>query len=156
MILGIDPGKSGGVALVDGMQFVEGHRMPLLSEGKRDLVDTRQLTRDWSSYMDHRLQAIVIEKVHAMPKQGVSSSFNFGRHTGAVEGWALQWGLPIMWVSPASWKKRMGLSSDKRASLDAARLYFGEDKRWEVLAEDGVAEAALMALDWHRQFGKQH
>lgn len=156
MILGVDPGAKGGVALVDGARYIDGHRMPLIEEGKRDLVDTRQLTRDWASYMDHNIEVIVIEKVHAMPKQGVSSIFNFGRHTGTIEGWALQWGKPIFWSPPVSWKRRMGLSSSKRASLDAARLYFGESELWEVLANDGVAEAALMALDWHRQFGQQH
>lgn len=148
MIVGIDPGKSGGIAAVgDNGKFIDGIRMPIIKHGKRDVVDTRKL----SMWVDHTaLTCVVIEQVHAMPGQGVSSMFNFGRHTGAVEGWALEWKCPVYWVTPAKWKKHFGLSKDKRASLDRAVLEFGWDKRWDVLANDGIAEAALLALYQHR------
>jgi crossover junction endodeoxyribonuclease RuvC len=154
IVLGIDPGKTGGLALIDDLAFVEGHRMPTLMQQTREVVDTRQLTRLWMDHMNG-IDVIVIERVHSMPRQGVASSFSFGRHTGAVEGWALQLGKPLAWVTPAAWKKRMGLSSSKQASLDACSLNFGPNRLWEVKANDGIAEAALIALDWAKQFGKQ-
>jgi len=145
MIIGIDPGKTGGVASIDrGGVIQQLTRMPLLQHGKRDLVDPAGLER----FAD--ASCIVIEQVHAMPKQGVSSTFNFGRHVGSVECWALAQRLPVHWVTPAVWKKYFGLSSDKRASLDRARLEFGPRPLWDVLANDGVAEAALIALWWLR------
>lgn len=148
-VIGIDPGKSGGIAAVnrDG-QFLAGMRMPTLKHGNREIVDTRNLT-NWivSAWGDVEF---VIEQVSAMPGQGVSSMFNFGRHTGAVEGWALDWGDPVRWVTPQRWKKFFTLSKDKRASLDRARLEFGESDLWDVKANDGIAEAALIALWWVR------
>lgn len=154
MIIGIDPGKSGGIALVDDGKVIAGRRMPLLKHGKRDLVDSKEIeTFVRTSTPRHRgfVQCpVVIEQVGAMPGQGGTSMFNFGRHTGAVEAWAIGRGSPVHWVTPAKWKKAMGLTKDKRASLDLARLEFGDDPRWAVLANDGIAEAALLALYWHR------
>ena len=151
MIVGIDPGKSGGIAAVgDNGKFIDGIRMPIIKHGKRDVVDTRKLT-DWvGEISDGYVDTIVIEQVNAMPGQGVTSMFNFGRHTGAVEGWALEFGKPVQWVTPRKWKAYYNLSKDKRASLDRAVLEFGWDKRWDVLANDGIAEAALLALYQHR------
>lgn len=145
MIVGIDPGKSGGIAAVDmDGQFVRGMRTPLLKHGKRDLVDSAAL----DGFTAEDPAVIVIEQVSAMPGQGVSSMFNFGRHTGAVESWALTWQVPVQWVTPAKWKKDFSLTKDKRASLDRARLEFGSNPLWDVLANDGIAEAALIALWW--------
>ena len=45
----------------------------------------------------------------------------------------------------------MGLSSDKQASMDACKLHFEENRLWDVKANDGIAEAALIALWWQRQ-----
>jgi len=148
MILGIDPGKSGGVSMVtDDGELVDGIRMPILKHGKRDVVDTSKMS-EWTSGFS--LDCIVIEQVGAMPAQGVTSMFNFGRHTGAVEGWAVDYQCPVHWVTPRKWKSHFNLSKDKRASLDRARLEFGADNRWDVLANDGIAESALIAL-WHQQ-----
>lgn len=147
MIIGIDPGKSGGVALIDeDRKIIDCLRMPTVRHGKRDLVDVMRLNKRFGM---HKVDAVVIEQVSAMPGQGVTSMFNFGRHVGAVEGWALSIGCPVHWVTPAVWKKTFGLSRDKRASLDRARLEFGDHKLWDVLANDGIAEAALIALWWH-------
>lgn len=148
MIIGIDPGKSGGVAgLTATGGFSFGFRMPVVKHGKRDLVNTGELNHYAGDLYPER---IVIEQVSAMPGQGVTSMFNFGRHTGAVEGWALSTGRPVSWVTPQVWKKHFGLSKDKRASLDRARLEFGDSDLWKVLANDGIAEAALIALWWLR------
>jgi crossover junction endodeoxyribonuclease RuvC len=152
--LGIDPGARGGLAILDGTGLVEAIRMPILAHGSRTLVDTAEIAK-FAGFHTEPLDVIVIELVHSMPKQGVASSFAFGRAAGAVEGWAVSTGLPVNWTTASSWKKRLGLGKDKRASLDAARLHFGYDPRWGVLANDGLAEAALIALDWIRQFGKQ-
>lgn len=147
MIIGIDCGKTGGVALLDMRgHLVDGFRMPTLRHGKRELVNTREISRRLEP-LDANTE-IVIEQVGAMPNQGVTSMFNFGRHTGAVEGWSIVHGVPVHWVTPQKWKKSFGLSSDKRASLDRARLEFGDNSRWDVLANDGIAEAALIAL-WY-------
>lgn len=148
VIIGIDPGKSGGVAAVsaDG-EMVAGMRTPLLRHGKRDVVNTAALN-EWLPEIGAVPSAVVIEQVSSRPGQGSVSGFNFGRHTGAVEGWAILMGVPVRWVTPVVWKRQIGISagSDKRASLDRARLEFGASQIWDVMANDGIAEAALIAL----------
>jgi crossover junction endodeoxyribonuclease RuvC len=149
--IGIDCGQTGGVAIVDDGKFIKGIRMPIIKRGKWKHVDILALV-DWArnTFVYKCDVTFVIEGVHAMPAQGVSSSFAFGRATGAAEAWAMSYGQPVKWVSPAKWKKAMGLSSDKQASMDACKLHFGANKLWDVKANDGIAEAALIALWWQR------
>jgi crossover junction endodeoxyribonuclease RuvC len=100
----------------------------------------------------------VIEDVHAMPKQGVSSSFSFGRALGVAEGVLAGNGLSLRYVSPAKWKKALGLSSDKgvsrrRADKGVSRrraieLWPEHAKAFERVKDDGRAEAALLAWWW--------
>lgn len=147
MIVGIDPGKSGGVAVLDDTgAFVGGIRTPLLQHGKRDLVNVRQINLWVDTAHPVKVSHVVLEQVNAMPGQGVTSMFNFGRHTGAVEAYALFLGVPVTWVTPQKWKGFFNLSKDKMASLDRARLEFGDNALWRVKANDGIAEAALIAL----------
>ena len=147
MIVGIDPGKSGGVAVLDDTgAFVGGIRTPLLQHGKRDLVDIRWIGSWVDNSHPDRVSNVVLEQVSAMPGQGVTSMFNFGRHTGAVEAYALSLGVPVTWVTPQKWKGYFNLSKDKMASLDRARLEFGDHALWRIKANDGIAEAALIAL----------
>lgn len=148
IIIGIDCGQTGGVAAIDGDgQLLMYCRMPIIQHGKRKLVDTAKLDHFFKP--DHADQLLFcIEQVSAMPSQGSVSGFNFGRAAGAVEGWALSYGVPVQFVTPQKWKKDLNLSSDKQQSLDRAKLEFGQLKIWDVKANDGIAEAALIAL-WH-------
>jgi len=149
MWIGID--QKGGVAMVaDGGELIAYMRTPIIQLAKRPTVDTAELS-SWMTAsrpvgLESVLRGIVIEKVHSMPKQGVSSSFSFGRHLGAVEGWAIGQGCKIVMPAPSVWKVRLGLGSSKTASLDRARQDFGDLSIWKVKANDGIAEAALLAL----------
>lgn len=148
IIIGIDCGQTGGVAAVDADgQLLTYTRMPIIQHGKRKLVDTAKLHQTFRPDLSHQT-AFVIEQVSAMPSQGSVSGFNFGRAAGAVEGWALMYGRPVHFVTPQVWKKALNLSSDKQQSLDRAKLEFGQLKIWDVKANDGIAEASLIAL-WH-------
>ena len=150
LVLAFDPGQTGGYAIVGPADFHGGGRMPVVTRSKRKIVDCSKLDEALSGVPFDR---IVIEQVSAMPRQGVTSSFNFGRHTGSIEGWALSQNVPVHWVTPSVWKGRMGLTSDKQASMDMARLEFGPYPVWSVKANDGIAEAALLALYWQRYGG---
>lgn len=147
MILGIDPGISGGWACIDGSgHLLHWSRMPTLQLRTKRIIDAR-LMHEQLAPLD--LDDAIIEQVHAMPRQGVSSSFSFGRSTGAAEAVAMISAPRGHWVTPAVWKKALGLSASKQASLDAARLKFGDrGKLWDVKANDGIAEAALLAWYW--------
>ena len=149
-ILGIDPGKSGGLAVVTRTELVDGIRMPIIRVGQKDAVDGRAL---WRWLEGHAIDAVVIEAVHAMPRQGVTSSFQFGRMLGGVEAVVMALGAPVHYVSPAKWKRAMGLSSDKADSISAAKLRFGRpaDDLLTHKNRDGIAEAALIGAYWLEQ-----
>lgn len=148
-ILGVDPGQSGGLAILHGGRLVKGRRMPVVELRGKKQVDARAVV-DWWGDCLRPFDAAVIEAVHAMPKQGVSSSFQFGRMLGGIEALVFSVGVPVHYVTPAAWKRAMGLSSSKQASIDAAKLRFGSaaDELLQHKADDGIAEAALIAAYW--------
>lgn len=154
-IIGIDPGRTGGVAMldVDGA-LIDGWRMPTLvrpgttaTMKARHVVDGAAL---FTVISRCRPRVVVVEAVHAMPRQGVVSSFSFGKAAGAAEAIAMACCTNVVWVAPATWKKHFGLGSDKEASVDLAKRSFGVGYRWTKRVEEGIAEAALIAL-WHIQ-----
>ena len=144
--LGVDPGKNGGLCVLraDGMPM-EYTRMP---DGKVRIMDWISLVR--TAYHD---LSVVSELAQAMPKQGVVSSFSYGRHFATFEDAALLMKVPYHEVRPAIWKKAMGLTSKKRDSIAACRRLFPVINlippgcRTE---HDGVAEALLIA-EWARR-----
>lgn len=145
IILGIDPGVTGGLALINSarMELVDGLRMPVYERRGKKRVSPGAVM---AFVEGTKVDKIVIEDVHAMPRQGVSSSFSFGRSTGAIEAVSfLITNGALEWVTPAVWKKHFGLSTDKQASMDAARLMWGEKFRWTAKVDNGIAEASLIA-----------
>lgn len=155
-ILGVDPGQAGGLAIIQAGRLVKGTRMPIVKIRGKAQVDARAVVRWWDDCLVP-FDVAVIEAVHAMPRQGVSSSFQFGRMLGGIEALIYSTGARVDYVTPASWKKAMGLSSDKQASIDAAKIQFGSAADWMITckADDGIAEAALIAAYWHAKVGTQ-
>lgn len=150
-VLGVDPGQTGGLAIVHLGRLVKGTRMPVVKVRGKAQVDARAISDWWGDGLVP-FDVAVIEAVHAMPGQGVSSSFQFGRMLGGIEALVFSVGKPVHYVTPASWKKAMGLSRDKQASIDAAKIMFGSaaDDLIKYKADEGVAEAALIAAYWTR------
>lgn len=52
---------------------------------------------------------VAIEKVHAMPKQGVKSMFSFGQRLGEIEGVLLTLSIPYELVRPREWQKTLSM-----------------------------------------------
>src|SRR4249920_774998 len=71
---------------------------------------------------DMRVERLVVENVHAMPKQGVSSTFKFGMGVGIIHGVAGALRLPLTLVPPTQWKSFHCLppGSNKEASRQLA------------------------------------
>ena len=151
-ILAIDPGQTGGLVVVDVYQ--EGPRirtalpMPLTTVNQKKALDI-QAVLEWLPVISS-IDVGVIELVHAMPKQGVSSSFQFGRMFGAAET-AIYLIDKQAYVSPRTWKTALNLSNDKHASIDLATRIFGKKaamRWWPLRKDEGIAEAALIAHYW--------
>jgi crossover junction endodeoxyribonuclease RuvC len=145
LVLGVDPGLGGALALVDpdGPRLVEVLDMPIVRFGRAAIVDGAALL-DW---LDGRaIAAIVVEAVASRPGQGVASSFAFGRAVGGVEAVLAAVGPPLTHVTPAVWKRRAGLAQAKADSLALARLRLGAREEFRLKKHEGRAEAALIAL----------
>lgn len=151
LILGIDPGLTGAVAIMDAQGNAERvFDLPIQRDLSLAWVNGYELARELALSMNGRPATAIIERVSAMPKQGVASSFKFGVGFGSVLGVLQSMQLRIELVTPAKWKREVGLdSSDKKSSLHKARLLF-PDAPLTLAKHNGRAEALLIAHWYHR------
>lgn len=147
-VLGIDPGLSGAVAVVDGdKNLIAVFDMPVVVTKTKRKLDVFKLALQIETYAD-RIALTLIEDVGPMSgKEGVVGMFNFGLVTGMCHGICASLMLPIHLVKPAVWKTALGLGRDKNESRFLAQRQFPEMKaHFERKKDDGRAEAALLAL----------
>jgi crossover junction endodeoxyribonuclease RuvC len=117
-IIAIDPGLSGAIAaLVEGQ--IQAHPLPLAGKSL-DLAAIAGTIKGFSPTL------AVIEKVHAMPGQGVSSMFAFGQGYGAILGILAALGVRAELVPPQTWKRVVlqGTTKDKAAAIAYCRRAF--------------------------------
>ena len=145
LTLAVDPGLLGALALLDsdGMPELVAD-LPIIRDAKLAWIDGAALQSMLLEAIQGRPCRAVVERVSAMPRQGVASSFTFGVGLGSILGTLQTLRLPIELVTPAQWKTALGLSRDKRASLDKARLLF-PSADLHLAKHDGRAEALLLA-----------
>jgi Holliday junction resolvasome RuvABC endonuclease subunit len=143
-IIGVDPGVGGGIALmVDGV--IEGViDMPVGDDEVSGVLLSAHIELAEPN-------VVVIEKVHSMPKQGVASSFNFGKSYGTVIGLVSALRYPLVKMTPQEWKRANGLiGKDKDASRQLAmELWPQHADHFKRRRDDGRAEAALIARAYH-------
>jgi len=148
LILGIDVGISGGIALLDGGRLVEVHDMPTVSKvvngKKKRRIDARALCE---IVANQDINSAFVEIVNAMPNQGVSSMFAFGQASGIAEGVCASVTPNVTGVRPQTWKKYFKLGSDKTSSRELAiEKWPDHADRFKRIKDDGRAEAALIGL----------
>lgn len=138
IIIGIDPGKGGAIARVShgvGEKVID---LPYLAE-----------TPDVVSILSELGVAdlIVLEKQQAMPRQGVSTTFQTGLGYGALLAACYLSGVRIELVHPSVWKRKLGLvGKDKEASRALAiRLFPSLAEHLRRKKDEGRAEALLLA-----------
>lgn len=143
MIIGVDPGLSGAVAFLssDG-DLVDLIDMPVT--GGR--VDGYLLALEIDRHTAGATARAVIEDVHAMPKQGVTSTFKLGRSVGIIDGVLGALCIPTQHVAPWRWKRAMGVIADKGTSRRLAiATWPAAAASFARVRDDGRAEAALIA-----------
>ena len=121
IIIGIDPGVSGAISILENKKIIEVFDMPTMIDGKKNKkqVNGAQVT----NIIKERLNGdkdiiVVVEHVNAMPGQGVTSMFNFGQSFGVIKGICSALGIPIYFVRPTKWKKYFNLI---KTNKDASR-----------------------------------
>lgn len=158
-VIGIDPGLTGAVALLENGQFQAVHDIPLTtnSAGKRMPCahGVALLLRDY------RPDLVVIEEVNAMPSapgkdgrrrtMGAQSMFNFGRGFGLVEAAAVILTLKVEYVRPAAWKRKCGLINAKKDTHRelALDIFPTAQDELRLKKHHGRADALLIARYGH-------
>ncbi len=145
LTIGIDPGITGAAAVLeaDGA-FRTLFDLPVIRDRSLAWIDGASLTSALITAKDGQPARVIIERVSAMPGQGVSSSFAFGMTFGSILATVQTLQMALEFVTPASWKRALGLGPDKHASLDKARLLFPQAELGRV-KDHGRAEALLIA-----------
>ena len=141
--IGVDPGKSGGFAII-------GEDTVIVKAWDDNEFIAKISNKRFPCFA-------LVEKVSAMPKQGVVSMFNFGKSAGFIEGVLSAVGIPYQLVPPNVWKREYSLiKKEKKDSLSVCKKLFPDvslrrTDRCKV-DHDGMAEALLIA-EYARRHG---
>lgn len=140
--LGVDPGRSGSIAVIwdDGVPASEQMRL----DGTD--ADVAEFLRQF----DLCNAVAVIEKVHAMPKQGVASTFKFGDSCGFLRGLFVGLQIKHVFITPQTWQKAMGCltKGDKNVSKQKAQ------QLWPRLKITHRNADSLLIAEYGRRFVK--
>jgi crossover junction endodeoxyribonuclease RuvC len=141
--IGIDPGKSGALAYIEVNDAqITGKVMPFSEAGYRFII--RYLAEEYAGNI-----VCAVEQVSAMPGQGVTSMFNFGKGFGWILGTLEAYSVPYELIRPQKWKKEFSVTSDKNTSIEVCKRLFPHVSLLPTERckkdNDGMAEALLLA-----------
>lgn len=176
--VGIDPGLSGGVAVIPASGYVEIYDPPTFEvecrRGKKgghrreyDIAGMTQILKDvlalnWGPSLADCPVLVCLEVQQPMPsdsrfgKQGSIQTFSLGYGYGLWRGVVGALGIPCELVRPAAWKGPRGLLAglpkEKEASrMRAIELFPGAAPLLSRKKDEGRAEALLIAEHVRRQ-----
>lgn len=152
-VVGIDPGVTGAIALFDGKNLLveDIPNLEVVVNKKRKTALNFSAISELFQILFAGADHAFLEQVSAMPGQGVTSMFNFGKTAGALEMALSMSGLPYTLVSPIKWKSELGLNSSGTRSLQRANQIFPSFPQFFKRVKDhNRAEAALLAWYGHQ------
>lgn len=157
--IGVDHGMTGGMAILKDMEVLHAWGTPVIGDGATRMLDFAQLEER------HRIATSlaapgeevwwVVERVHSMPKQGVASTFTFGRIVGQMEAFMHMSGTGAKHCTPYQWKSAAGMTrTPKHMSpglcaelVPSSRRFLAGLPKVKIL---GIADAILIArFGWH-------
>ena len=151
-VVGIDPGLSGAIAIIENKKVLGLFEMPVMAEGKKNKrqLNSAQLVNiiKENIQINNEDIAVVVEQVNAMPGQGVTSMFNFGQTFGAIKGVCAALQLPIYFVRPSKWKKHFELinSSKDSSRTKVIEMYPYLSSQLSKKKDVNKSDAILIAL----------
>ena len=145
IIIGIDPGFSGGIAVLDG-GGVEVMKMP---DTEQDLLDCiRQLQQD--------NVFVFLENVHTMPHDSTKAATTFQQHIGALRMAVRAVGMPFELVQPTKWQREFGLLRQSKIETSTVKKNRHKSAAQQLFANKvpkiihAYADALLIA-EWGRR-----
>jgi crossover junction endodeoxyribonuclease RuvC len=149
-IVGIDPGLTGGLAIYDSETdvIIDAIDVPTIGVDAKERVDCR-LIGVWLIHW--KVQRGFVERAQAMPDQGASSGFKYGRGVGYLEAAVIMAGVGLDIIEVRAWKKHFNLAGKDKGGGEAARAlvmqrYPRTSELFERKKDHGRAEAVLIAI----------
>ena len=146
--LGIDVGLNGAIALIEDGKLLEVHDMPTLSLERNN--KTKRMVNAQALHTiirDAKADAAYLERLNAMPNQGVTSMFSMGQSLGVVLGVLAACEVPTTTIPPRTWQKALDVPQGKDGSrYRAAQLFPESAEMFQRVKDDGRSDAALIAL----------
>jgi Holliday junction resolvasome RuvABC endonuclease subunit len=148
-ILGVDPGIRGALALIEidedaGPHVIAAVDIPTIGSKAKERVNVHAV-QEW--ILQHGPHFAFIERGQALPRQGASSGFKFGRSVGALETTIALCAVPLEIIEPSMWKRALRLKGkDKEGSRQRALEMFPHAQHLLARKMDHQrAEAMLIA-----------
>ena len=153
-IIGIDPGVTGAIAFIHDNGEIEVEDMPVMTadkKGKRKQINASALHRliEDKIFPTTIDPVVFMERTHAMPRNGVIAAYSQGDSNGCIRTVCALFGFQMEKVTPRTWKKHYGLTSDKEA-VRARAIEIFPDQPLSRKKDHNRAEALLIA-----KFGQQ-
>lgn len=160
VVVGIDPGVTGGIAVLADGAFDSVHDMPVVESATgKSMVNgsaIAEILRDVIRRHPGAHVSAAVEKVGNMPrfgpggtpiKMGASSMFNFGYGAGRIHGVIETLAIPLQLVAPATWKGRMQLTGKPKdyARTVAMQMYPTAAPELKLKKHHGRADAIMIA-----------
>lgn len=153
MILGIDPGVTGGLAVISGRDiWLE--PMPRTEEGGLDVRELARLVGDFAK----DLNRAYVEQIFAMQKASAHSMMVLGQTRGAVLGVLAAYRIPVVEVRAQEWMKAMHKGCPSNLKTKERSEWVFRNRYAHLCANEpgskrlhmGMVEAALIA-----EYGRQ-
>ena len=145
IFLGIDPGKTGGISRHDGKTIAAFKFTDCTPADMYSII-----------YDVSRGSSVValIEKIHSMPKQGVKSSFTFGRNYGMLLMALTALKIPFEYVTPSVWQKHLKCltKGDKNITKKKAQELFPYLKITHYTADALLIGEYYKRTYWDKEF----
>jgi len=150
IVMAIDPGLSGAIAVFIDDVLIDVVDMPTHELTRNGKAKRQVAAADLAGiFTQHDPRHVIVEKVSAMPGQGVTSMFSFGRSLGIIEGIIAAYDIPVTYVTPGVWTKGIGRGLGKDASrARACELYPSHQQKFARVKDDGRADAVLIGAWW--------
>lgn len=143
-IVGIDPGNTGALALLDDGELTVVDDMPLITVSTKERVDEQCVIDILIEFGP--VDLVLIEFTNAVFGSSAGSAYSFGYGAGVLATAVTALGRPWQYVKPPAWTKAMGVTPDKDTHRQtAARLFPARAELFKRKRDDGRADAALIA-----------
>jgi len=146
MIIGVDPGGSGGIAWHDG-ERARVVKMPATLQDLWELINDIRAAASPPLGVGETKAMAYLEQVHSSPQMGVKSAFTFGNGFGNLEMALTAAEIPFVRVSPQKWQGALGCRTggDKNVSKARAQELFPDLKPTHATAD------ALLIMEYGRR-----